>query len=154
VDITLALPEGYRSKSTPANHLAFYRPWTSIRDEPFDALIVTGAPVELLAFQEVAYWPGLCAIFDWARARSIAGLSICWAGQAALHRFHGVPKYRLPEKMFGVFRQGVVDASSRLVRGFGEEFPVPVSRHTDVRRSDLPAGEGLRVLAASAESGL
>src|SRR5581483_542420 len=87
VDVTLALPEGYRSRSTPANHLAFYRPWSRIRDEPFDALIVTGAPVELLAFEEVDYWEGLCAIFDWARARSIAGLYICWAGQAALHRF-------------------------------------------------------------------
>ncbi len=153
VEVTLCLPEGYRSRSTPADHLAFYRPWASIRDEPFHALIVTGAPIEALPFEEVAYWPGLSAIFDWARARSIASLYICWAAQAALYRFHGVPKHRLPRKMFGVFRQRVT-AASPLLRGFGEEFPVPVSRHTEVREADLPPEAGLSVLATSAEAGL
>ena len=154
VELTLCLPDGYRSRSTPVEHLALYRPWTSIRDEPFHALIVTGAPIESLPFEEVAYWPGLCAILDWARARSISSLYICWAAQAALYRFHGVPKHPLARKLFGVFRQRATGAGAGLLRGFGEEFPVPVSRHTEVRASDLPVEAGVTVLAASAESGL
>jgi homoserine O-succinyltransferase/O-acetyltransferase len=153
VEVTLCLPEGYRSKSTPVEHLALYRPWASIREEPFHGLIVTGAPIEALPFEDVDYWPGLLAIFDWARTRAIASLYICWAAQAALHRFHGVPKHRLARKMFGVFRQRVT-AASPLLRGFGAEFPVPVSRHTEVREADLPAAAGLTVLAGSAEAGL
>jgi homoserine O-succinyltransferase len=154
VELTLCLPDGYRSRSTPVDHMALYQPWTSIREEQFDSLIVTGAPIEALPFEDVAYWSGLCAIFDWARTRSISGLYICWAAQAALYRFHGVPKHRLPRKMFGVFRQRVTGGGSRLLRGFGEEFPVPVSRHTEVRAADLPIEAGLTVLAASADAGL
>jgi homoserine O-succinyltransferase len=154
VELTLCLPEGYRSRSTPVDHMALYQPWTSIHHEQFDALIVTGAPIEALPFEDVAYWSGLCAVFDWARARAISSLYICWAAQAALYRFRGVPKHRLPRKMFGVFRQRVTGGASRLLRGFGEEFPVPVSRHTEVRAADLPIEAGLTVLAASAEAGL
>jgi homoserine O-succinyltransferase len=154
VELTLCLPDGYRSKSTPVDHLALYRPWASIRHEPFHALIVTGAPIEALPFEEVTYWPGLCAIFDWARTRAIGSLHICWAAQAALYHFHGVPKHRLPQKKFGVFRQRLTGGFSPLLRGFGEEFPVPVSRHTEVRAADLPIEAGLTVLAASPEAGL
>jgi homoserine O-succinyltransferase len=154
VELILCLPDGYRSKSTPIDHLAHYRPWTSIRHQPFHALIVTGAPIEALPFEDVAYWSGLCAIFDWARARAIRSLYICWAAQAALYRFRGVPKHRLPRKMFGVFRQRVTGGASHLLRGFGEEFPVPVSRHTEVRAADLPIEAGLAVLAASPDAGL
>ena len=154
VELTLCLPDGYRSKSTPADHMALYRPWTSIRDEPFDALVVTGAPIEALPFEDVTYWPGLCAIFDWARAHSIGSFYICWAAQAALYHYHGVPKHRLPQKTSGVFRQQVTDGGSRLLRGFGEEFPAPVSRHTEVRAADLPTKVGLAVLASSPDTGL
>ena len=154
VELTLCLPDGYRSKSTPTDHMALYRPWTSIRDEPFDALVVTGAPIEALPFEDVTYWPGLCAVFDWARAHSIGSFYICWAAQAALYHYHGVPKHRLPQKTFGVFRQQVADGGSRLLRGFGEEFPVPVSRHTEVRAADLPTKAGLAVLASSPDTGL
>ena len=154
VDLTLCLPDGYRSKSMSPEHMAFYRPWVEVRDEPFDALIVTGAPIELLSFEEVDYWPGLCAMLDEIRSRAIASLYICWAAQAALYRYHSVPKHRLAEKMFGIYRQRVMAEGSGLLRGFGEEFPVPVSRHTEVRAGDLPAGAGLAVLAASAEAGL
>src|SRR5260221_4428513 len=154
VDLTLCLPDGYRSKSLPEPHRAFYRPWSDIRHEAFDGLIVTGAPIEALAFEEVDYWSGLCAILDWARARSIAGLYICWAAQAALYRYHGVCKRSLPQKMFGVYRQRVTGQDQRLLTGFGEEFPLPVSRHTEVSVGDLPVGAGLCVLAASTESGL
>jgi homoserine O-succinyltransferase len=154
VELTLCLPDGYRSKSTPADHMALYRPWTKIRHEPFDALIVTGAPIEALPFEDVAYWSGLCAIFDWARVRAIGSLYICWAAQAALYRFRGVPKHPLSQKMFGVFRQRVTAGGSGLLRGFGGEFPAPASRHTEVRAADLPIAAGLTVLAASAEAGL
>jgi len=154
VELTLCLPDGYRSRSTPVDHLAHYRPWSSLRHEPFHALIVTGAPIEALPFGDVAYWPGLCAIFDWAHARSISALYICWAAQAVLHHRHGIPKHRLPQKMFGVFRQRVSSGGSPLLRGFGEDFPVPVSRHTEMRGADLPAEAGLTVLASSEEAGL
>ena len=154
VELTLCLPDGYRSRSTPAEHLAHYQPWSSLRHEPFHALIVTGAPIEALPFEEVAYWPGLCAIFDGAQARAIDALYICWAAQAALYHRHGIPKHKLSRKMFGIFRQRVRSGGSRLLRGFGEEFPVPVSRHTEIRAADLPAEAGLTVLASSEAAGL
>jgi homoserine O-succinyltransferase len=155
VALTLCVPDSYRSKTTPAAHMAaFYQPWSRIRDDPFDGLIVTGAPVETLPFEEVAYWSDLRAIFDWARSRRIHGFHICWAAQAALYHAYDVPKHRLPAKMFGVFGHRRASADSRLLGGFGAEFPVPVSRHTEVRAADLPAAAGLSVLAVSVEAGL
>ena len=123
VELTLCLPDGYRSRSTPVDHLAYYRPWSSLRHEPFHALIVTGAPIEALPFEDVAYWPELCAIFDWARARAISALYICWAAQAALYHRHGVPKHRLPRKMFGVFRQRVSSGGLPLLEASARNFP-------------------------------
>ena len=102
----------------------------------------------------MTYWPDLCAIFDWAKSRLTSSLYICWAAQAALHHFHAVPKHPLPTKLSGVFRQRVACADSRLLRGFGEKFPTPVSRHTEVRAADLPARPGLTVLADSPDAGL
>jgi len=154
VELVLCLPDSYRSRSTPADHLALYQSWSKIRHEEFHALIVTGAPIETLPFEEVTYWSDLCAIFDWARSRGMGSLYLCWAAQAALRHFHGVPKHGLPEKKFGIFRQRITSPGAALLRGFGEEFPVPVSRHTEVRAADLPAEAGLTVLAASPDSGL
>ena len=155
VALTLCLPDSYRSKTTPASHLAsFYRPWSQLRDERFDGLVVTGAPIETLPFEEVTYWPELLAILDWAKAHIASSLYICWAAQAALYQFHAVPKHPLPAKFSGVFRQRVASADSRLLRGFGAEFPVPVSRYTEVRAGDLPAQAGLTVLAESPHTGL
>jgi len=155
VAVTLCVPDSYRSKTTPARHIAtFYWPWTQIRDERFDGLIVTGAPVETLPFEDVTYWRDLRAILDWARSRIASTLYICWAAQAALYHFRGVPKHELAAKRFGIFRHRTAGADSRLLRGFGAEFPVPVSRHTEVRVGDLPAGAGLTVLADSADAGL
>ena len=153
--VTLCVPDSYRSTTTPAGHLAaFYRPWSRIRDERFDGLIVTGAPIETLPFEDITYWSDLTAIFDWASARIASSLYICWAGQAALHHFHGVPKHPRSAKLSGVFRQRVTHPDSPIVKGFGAEFPVPVSRYTEVRAADLPATSGLTVLAESPESGL
>jgi homoserine O-succinyltransferase len=153
VDVTLCVPDSYRSRSTPESHIAaFYRRWSQVRELSFDGLVVTGAPIETLPFEAVDYWAELCAMLDWARARIAGSLYICWAAQAALYRFHGVPKHQRAAKLSGVYRQRVAGAGSRLLRGFGVEFPVPVSRYTEVRAADLPAG--LNVLADSAETGL
>ena len=155
VAVTLCLPDSYRSKSTPASHIAaFYQPWSRIRDEPFDGLVVTGAPVETFPFEAVTYWPELTTIFDWARSHVASSFYICWAAQAALYHFHAVPKHGLAAKMFGVFRHRATSANSPLLKGLGEEFPVPVSRHTEVRAGDLPARAGLTVLAESPQTGL
>jgi homoserine O-succinyltransferase len=155
VAVTLCVPDSYRSKTGPAGHLdRFYRPWSRIRDETFDGLIVTGAPIETLPFEEVTYWSELCAIFDWAKARIASSYYICWAAQAALYHFHAVPKHPLPAKAFGVFHQRVAAAESGLLAGLGDEFPVAVSRHTEVRAADLPDRAGVTLLAASAEAGL
>lgn len=155
VELALAIPDGYRPKTAdPAHIWAFYRPWSRLADQAFDGLIVTGAPVETLAYEEVTYWRELTAIFDWARARVRRSLYICWAAQAALRHLHGVPKRRLPAKLSGVYRHRVHDAGHPLMRGFGEAFATPVSRHTEVRVADLPRGRGLEVLATSEEAGL
>jgi homoserine O-succinyltransferase len=155
VAVTLCLPDSYRSKTTPASHIAsFYRPWSQVRDERFDGLVVTGAPIETLPFGDVTYWSELTAILDWARSHVTSSLYICWAAQAALYRFHAVPKHPLPAKLSGVYRQRVANTDSRLLKGFGAAFPVPVSRYTEVRTGDLPAQAGLTVLADSAETGL
>jgi homoserine O-succinyltransferase len=149
------VPDSYQSKTTPAQHIdAFYARWSQIREHEIDGLLVTGAPVETLAFEDVTYWHELRAIFDWARERIGESFYICWAAQAALQHFHGVPKHELPEKMFGVFPHRLVRPDAPLLRGMEDGFPIPVSRHTAVRADDLPGGRGIEVLAASAESGL
>jgi homoserine O-succinyltransferase len=153
VEVTLCVPDSYQSRSTPESHItAFYRRWSQIRGEHFDGMVMTGAPIEALPFEAVDYWTDLCAMLAWARTRVAASFYICWAAQAALYRFRGVPKHERAAKLSGVYRQRVVRADSRLLQGFGDEFPVPVSRYTEVRAADLPAG--LTVLAAGAETGL
>ena len=155
IHLTLVLPDGCTPKTTSSNHIAtFYEPWSRVRSHRFDGLIVTGAPVEHLAFEQVAYWSGLKQILEWSRTHVRRSLFICWAAQAALYHFHGVPKRSLREKAFGVFSQDVIQPSAPFLRGFGPEFMVPVSRHTEVSVHDLPAVSGLRVLARSRESGL
>ena len=153
VEVTLCVPDSYQSRSTPESHIAaFYRRWSRIRSERFDGMVMTGAPIETLPFEAVDYWPDLCAMMEWARARVAGGFYICWAAQAALYHFRGVPKHACAAKLSGVYRQRVVRGDSGLLKGFGDEFPVPVSRHTEVRAADLPAA--VRVLAQGAETGL
>jgi len=155
IELTLCVPDSYRSKTAPAGHMdSFYRRWSQIRDQPFDGLVVTGAPIETLPFEDVTYWSDLCAIIDWAKARIPSSLYICWAAQSALYHLRAVPKHPLPAKLFGVYRHRVAPAESYLLSGFGEEFPVPVSRHTEVRAADLPECTGLAVLADSGDAGL
>lgn len=155
IELTLVTTSSYAPKNTSAEHmLAFYRPWEEVKERKFDGLIITGAPIETLPFHEVAYWTELTQIFDWSQTNVQETFNICWAGQAALQHFHGVPKYELAEKIFGVFSYQVHGGRDGLLRGFNDEIAVPVSRHTEVRREDLPDGVGLSVLLDSDQAGL
>ena len=149
------MPQSHEVKTTPASHLdAFYKPWPSLREGRFDGLIITGAPIEMLPFEEVDYWTELTEILDWAEDAVHGSLFICWAGQAALYHRHGVGKHPLPAKAFGVFDQTVRCPQAAILDGLGDAFPCPVSRHTEVRSDEIPGDRGLRVLAESPESGL
>jgi len=155
VELTLVRITDHVARNTPADHMSsFYRPWEDVRGERFDGFIITGAPVERLPFEAVRYWDELRRIFDWTQTHVHRSFTICWAAQAALHHFHGVPKHDLPAKAFGVFLQRNLAPASPWMRGLSDAFAIPVSRWTEVRREDLPSGAGLAVLAEGDESGL
>lgn len=153
--LTLVIPDSCSPKNTSVDHISsFYERWSEVRAWHFDGLIITGAPVEHLPFEQVAYWRELKEILDWSGRHAHHSLLICWAAQAALYHFYGIPKRKLGQKAFGVFPQWVTQPDTPLLRGFGIDFMVPVSRHTEVSANDLPADSGLRILARSCESGL
>ncbi len=155
VDLSLVRMSEHVSKNTSVEHMrAFYRPWDEIRHEKFDGLIVTGAPIELLNFEDVDYWDELCQIFDWCKTNVHSTLAVCWGAQAALHHFYGVPKHELTEKRFGVFNHQNRLPGSPMMRGFSDRFSIPVSRWTEVREADLPKNSGLEVLMSSPHAGL
>lgn len=155
LQITLLHMESHDSRNTPPEHLAaFYSSFEEIRDDKFDGLVITGAPVELLPFEDVDYWPELCEVMDWSIDHAFSTLHVCWGAQAGMYRHYGVPKYELPSKMFGVFDHQVLDPHSRILSGFDETFPAPHSRHTDVRATDIEAADGLELLAVSPEAGV
>ena len=155
VELTLVKVGSHVSKNTSQDHmLAFYEDFNDIRDRKFDGFITTGAPVELLDFDDVDYWNELRAVFDWTQTNVHSTLNICWGAQAALNHFHGVPKHELAEKAFGVFRHNNLNPASPYLRGFSDDFSIPVSRHTEIRRADLPSDAGLEVLMESDEAGL
>jgi len=155
VEMTLIKTSSYTPGNTSAEHmLAFYQPWQDVADQKFDALIVTGAPVEEMPFEEVDYWQELTGIFDWALTNTFSSFHICWGGQAALYHHYGVPKQALPRKLSGVFPHDVVTPNSALLRGFSDRFPVPVSRYTGTRRADIEARPGLEILAESKAAGV
>ncbi len=155
VEMTLLKTGTYQPRNTPERHLIdFYKTWDDVRDEKFDGIIVTGAPIETMPFEEVDYWDELTGIFDWAQTNVHSGFYICWAAQAALHHFHDVPKHLLEKKKFGIFRHRVLKPEASLLQGFNDQFSIPVSRHTETRKEDIPTKPGLTVLAESPESGL
>jgi homoserine O-succinyltransferase/O-acetyltransferase len=155
VEVDLLHMESHDSRNTPPEHLLqHYSTFAEVREKKFDGLIVTGAPVEQLPFEEVDYWPELVELMDWARTHVYSSLFICWGAQAALYHYHGVPKYALPEKMFGVFPHGLNVRHERLARGFDDVFYAPHSRHTEVRREDVLATPDLVLLSESAEAGV
>ena len=161
VDISLMQMATHQSKNTCKDHLLqFYVTHDDIKNERFDGMILTGAPVELLPFEEVDYWDELGRILDWARVNVYSLFAICWGAQAALYHYHGVPKHELPSKMFGVFPHKTLVPLHPLLRGMDGEFMAPHSRHTETRREDLervkrPNGKPfLQVLAESEDAGV
>ena len=155
VEVTLLHTATYDSKNTDAEHLlAHYLTFNDIRNEKFDGLIVTGAPVEQLPFTEVDYWDELTQIFDWAETNVESTFYICWGAQAGLYHRYRIPKYDLSHKMFGVYEHRVLSWTESLLRGFDDIFLAPHSRHTEIRRSDVEQVNDLNILAESDEAGL
>ena len=141
--------------NTPIEHLQmFYKDFDSIKHNNYDGMIITGAPVEKLDFGEVNYWNELTEIFDWGKSNVTSTLYICWAAQAGLYYHYGIPKYDLPEKMFGVFKHYALDKLNPIFRGFDDEFFVPHSRHTEVRREDILKKPELKLMAESVKAGV
>jgi homoserine O-succinyltransferase len=155
VDITLIHPATYESKNSSVEHLlANYQTHEEIRDQKFDGLIITGAPVEHLEFEEVAYWNELQTIMDWSESHVFSTFFICWAAQAGMYHRYGIPKVPLKEKKFGVFPHRVLSKNETLMRGFDDIFMAPHSRHTEVCRADIDQLSDLKVLAESPEAGV
>jgi homoserine O-succinyltransferase/O-acetyltransferase len=155
VDITFIHMESHESRTTSEAHLeAFYEPSRQVLGEKFDGLVITGAPVETLPFEEVDYWSELSRIMEWSKASVWSTMHICWGAQAGLFYHHGVPKYPLAEKMFGLFHHRVLMPAEPLMRGFDEVFLAPQSRHTEVRAADIRAVPGLKLLSTSEEAGV
>ena len=140
LEISFMKIKSHTSKNTPVEHMrAFYKDFEVLRQHKFDGMIITGAPVEHLAFEEVTYWDEMVDIFAWARTHVTSTLYICWAAQAGLYYHYGVPKYPLPEKMFGIFPQRPLIPQLPIFRGFDDVFYMPHSRHTEIRRADIEA---------------
>ena len=147
--------KSHTPKNTPIEHMMmFYREFEEMRHEKFDGMIVTGAPVEQLEYEQVGYWNELTDIFSWARTHVTSTLYICWAAQAGLYFHYGIPKYPLPMKMFGIFPQKPLDPRLPIFRGFDDEFMMPHSRHSEVRREDILANPQLTLIAESEQSGV
>ncbi|MDR5660083.1 homoserine O-succinyltransferase [Serpentinicella sp. ANB-PHB4] len=155
VDITLLHPESHHSKNTPQEHLEkFYSSFEEVKNEKFDGMVITGAPVEHLCFQEVDYWDELKEIMDWSRLNVYSRLHICWGAQAGLKYHYGVPKQALSKKMFGVFTHKINKKNVKILRGFDDEFYVPHSRHTSVKKEDILNNKNLVLLSESDEAGV
>lgn len=155
VDIVLLHPATHKSKNTSPQHLEqFYRKFDDVKDEAFDGMIITGAPVETLPFEEVTYWNELRTIMDWAKENVTSTMYICWGAQAGLYHHYGIQKHPTEKKIFGVFPHRILKQNVKLLRGFDDTFLAPQSRHTDVRIEDLEKIPELDVLSVSDESGL
>ena len=155
IELELIAPSGHVSKNTSQAHmLAFYKSFAEVRRRTFDGLVITGAPVELLDFEEVDYWPELCEIMEWSKTHVHSTLHICWGAQAGLYYHYGIEKRSLPEKLFGVFDHRVLKPSSPLFRGFDDVFQAPHSRYTEVYESDIRATPGLELLSISGDAGV
>lgn len=154
IEIELLRMASHEAANVAPEHLeAFYRTFNDVRENRYDGLIVTGAPVEKMAFEDVDYWDELCEIFEWSRTNVYSCLFICWGAQAAIQYFYNVPKYDLPEKMFGVFGHRLLKPTSPLVRGFNDTSYMPHSRHTEVRYEDIAANPKLEVVTYSDVAG-
>ena len=155
IEINFMRLKSHTPKNTPVEHMQmFYKSFKELSLQKWDGMIVTGAPIELLPFEDVEYWEEIKTIFNWARTHVTSTLYICWAAQAGLYHFYNIPKHTLSEKKFGIFRQYPLIPDLPIFRGFDDSFMMPHSRHTEVRRSDIEKEPALQVIAESAESGV
>jgi homoserine O-succinyltransferase len=155
VELSLIRIGNHVSKNTAEEHLLnFYLPWEATKHRKFDGLIITGAPIETIPYEEVTYWEEMQKIFDWTETNVHSTMNVCWGGMAALYHFHGVPKHDLPEKAFGVYRQKIMNPASPYLSGFSDKFAIPISRWAEIRTADVQACPDVTVLAHSPEKGL
>jgi len=155
VELDLLMVSSHVSKNTSAEHmLAFYKTFDQVKHNTYDGMVITGAPVEQMPFEEVDYWEELCTIFEWTKTHVTSTFHICWGAQAGLYYHYGIPKLPLEKKLFGVFPHRVERKSSILFRGFDDVFMVPHSRHTTILRRDVEAVGALKILASSEEAGI
>ena len=155
LEISFMKLKSHTPKNTPIEHMMmFYRDFESMRKEKFDGMIITGAPVEQLEFEDVSYWDEITDIFSWARTHVTSTLYICWAAQAGLYYHYGVPKYPLAKKMFGIFEQHALQPQLPIFRGFDDTFMMPHSRHTEIHREDILANPELTLIAESPDCGV
>lgn len=155
IEAVLLQTETYESRNTPGEHLKeFYNTFSNVKNEKFDGLVITGAPVEQLDFEQVEYWDELKEIMEWSAHNVFSTLHICWAAQAGLYYHYNIPKYPLDKKMFGIFAHRVNIKHTKLLRGFDDVFYAPHSRHTEVRRSDIEKVDELEILSESDEAGI
>lgn len=154
IDITFMKLKSHTPKNTPIEHMMmFYKDFDIIKEERFDGMIITGAPVENFEFEEVGYWKEITTIFEWAKSHITSTMYICWAAQAGLYYHYGIPKHPLKKKMFGIFEQRCNDPLLPIFRGFDDIFYMPQSRHTEVRKEDIISDGRLHLIAESEESG-
>lgn len=155
IEIDFMKIKGHTPKNTPSEHMsAFYRNFDELNDKKYDGMIITGAPVEQLDFEDVTYWDEMKMILDWAENHVTSSLFICWAAQAALFHYYGIPKYPLEKKKFGVFEHVLSDPKLPIFRGFDDLFYVPHSRHTEIKEEDINKVDVLNVIATSEEAGV
>ena len=155
VQLELIYPSSHLPQNTPKEHLlSFYKNFAAVKDDFFDGLVITGAPVELLPYEEVDYWPELCEIMEWSKTHVTSTLHICWSSQAALYYHFGLDKQLLPEKLFGVYKHTADYKKSILLRGFDDTFWVPHSRHTTVNTADIAQHTEIKILASSSDAGV
>lgn len=155
IDITFMKLKSHTPKNTPIEHMMmFYKDFDEIKEQKYDGMIITGAPVETYDYEDVGYWNEITKIFDWAKSHVTSTLYICWAAQAGLYHHYGIPKYGLKKKMFGIFEQHCLDAFLPIFRGFDDIFFMPHSRHTEIRKADILKDKRLTLIAESEESGV
>ena len=154
IELTLIRMSEHQTKNTAAEHMEeFYKTFAEVKDEKFDGLIITGAPIEHLPFHEVTYWDELTQIFDWTQTNVHSTFGVCWGGMAMINYFHDVPKHLTKNKVFGCYRHRVTEPASPYLRGFSDDCVIPVSRWTEMRQEDIVKATGLQTLITSDESG-
>jgi homoserine O-succinyltransferase len=154
IELTLIRMTEHASRNTPEEHLGtFYRTFQEVKDQKFDGLIITGAPIEHLPFEDVTYWDEMVEVMDWTQTNVHSTFGVCWGGMAMIYHFHGVPKHILPEKSFGCFPQDNLKPTSPFLRGFSDSFIIPVSRWTEMKQDEIDAASGLTTLLGSPETG-